>query len=891
MCENSALPWNDRPTTILPVIQQLMASQIRVWIYSGDIDGLVPVTSTRYSINAMNLTIETPWYPWYTQKEAKRAKVRLTDTSDWSFELHPQDVYVGPQDGSMEADKITELPGQPTNGVSFDQYSGYVTVDPLHGRALFYYFAESPENASTKPLLLWLNGGPGCSSFGNGAMNELGPFRVSSDGQTLHRNDYAWNTVANIIFLESPAGVGFSYSNTTSDYELSGDDTTAQDSLKFLVNWLERFPQYKTRDLYITGESYAGHYIGNALIDDETYASGSYDFYWTHALIPDEIHQGIISNCNFTPGAPDSSACYDYQNQADDAMGNIFLYNIYAPFCTSPPSPNPYSDVGLDPCSDNYIYSYLNLPQVQKALHANVTGLPYPWTSCSSVIPNWNDRATTVLPIIQQLMASNIRVWIYSGDVDGVIPVTSTRYSINAMNLSIETPWYPWYTQQEVGGYAVGYQGLAFVTVRFSGHFVPSYQPARALTMFSSFIQGAKRHNVGLTDTSDWSFELHPQDVYVGPQDGSMEADKITELPGQPTNGVSFDQYAGYVTVDPVHGRALFYYFTESPENASTKPLVLWLNGGPGCSSFGNGAMMELGPFRVNSDGQTLQGNNYAWNNVANVIFLESPAGVGFSYSNTTSDYNLSGDNRTAQDSLTFLVNWLERFPQYKNRDFYITGESYAGHYIGNALIDDETNAWVRLIPKHYVYGIYLIVNDTLSIFFPILILTSFIDCGEQDVGFDPCSDDYIQSYLNLPQVQKALHANVTGLPYQWTSCTSVIPVWNDSPTTILPIIKQLMASQIRVWIYSGDVDGVIPITSTRYSINAMNLSIETPWYPWYTQQEVGGYAVGYQGLAFVTVRFSGHFVPSYQPARALLCSHQLHFSLKNPLACKQKES
>ncbi|XP_020594794.1 putative serine carboxypeptidase-like 53, partial [Phalaenopsis equestris] len=90
--------------------------------------------------------------------------------------------------------------------------------------------------------------------------------------------------------------------------------------------------------------------------------------------------------------------------------------------------------------------------------------------------------------------------------------------------------------------------------------------------------------------------------------------------------------------------------------------------------------MMELGPFRVNSDGKTLQRNIYAWNNVANVIFLESPAGVGFSYSNTTSDYDKNGDKRTADDSYTFLVNWMERFPQYKNRDFFITGESYAGH-------------------------------------------------------------------------------------------------------------------------------------------------------------------------------------------------------------------
>lgn len=66
---------------------------------------------------------------------------------------------------------------------------------------------------------------------------------------------------------------------------------------------------------------------------------------------------------------------------------------------------------------------------------------------------------------------------------------------------------------------------------------------------------------------------------------------------------------------------------------------------------------------------------------MANILFLESPAGVGFSYSNTTSDY-VTGDKRTAADSYTFLVNWFDRFPEYKTRDFYITGESYAGHYV-----------------------------------------------------------------------------------------------------------------------------------------------------------------------------------------------------------------
>lgn len=65
---------------------------------------------------------------------------------------------IGAQEGSMEADKIDALPGQP-HGVKFNHYSGYVTVDKKAGRSLFYYLAESPENSSTNPLVLWLTGG------------------------------------------------------------------------------------------------------------------------------------------------------------------------------------------------------------------------------------------------------------------------------------------------------------------------------------------------------------------------------------------------------------------------------------------------------------------------------------------------------------------------------------------------------------------------------------------------------------------------------------------------------------------------------------------------------------------------------------------------------------
>lgn len=77
--------------------------------------------------------------------------------------------------------------------MDFDMYSGYVTVDKRAGRSLFYWLQEAPTAAQPAPLVLWLNGGPGCSSVAYGASEELGAFRIRPDGATLFLNDYRWN--------------------------------------------------------------------------------------------------------------------------------------------------------------------------------------------------------------------------------------------------------------------------------------------------------------------------------------------------------------------------------------------------------------------------------------------------------------------------------------------------------------------------------------------------------------------------------------------------------------------------------------------------------------------------------------------------------------------------
>lgn len=453
-------------------------------------------------------------------RKALRYRNRTIKTTKWesesatiSFKNDSEFLTDGP---SQEADYLPHgLPGQPT-GFKFRQYSGYVTVDAKAGRALFYYFAEATRNPSKKPLVLWLNGGPGCSSLGFGAMAELGPFRVNRDGRTLSHNRYAWNQAANILFLESPAGVGFSYTNTTSDYTQTGDKLTAEQSYAFLVNWFNRFPQYKSRRFYIAGESYAGYYVpelaskilqhqnlsqasfinfrgilvGNGVMNSETDFIGTFQYAWNHALISDQLYERVIGSCNVSKLNVDF--CNDLEDKIYNEMGNIDIYSIYAPICIDNSSQLARQEEaeipGYDPCIDNYVSAYLNRPEVQKAIHANVTSITYNWTQCSDVL-HWADAPSTVLPIYRQLIASGLQIFVLSGDTDARVPVTATKLSINELKLPIETPWYPWVNGHEVGGYSVIYKGLTFATVRGAGHEVPEYQPSRALTLFKYFLK------------------------------------------------------------------------------------------------------------------------------------------------------------------------------------------------------------------------------------------------------------------------------------------------------------------------------------------------------------------------------------------------------------------
>uniref|UniRef100_A0A914V566 Carboxypeptidase n=1 Tax=Plectus sambesii TaxID=2011161 RepID=A0A914V566_9BILA len=158
------------------------------------------------------------------------------------------------------ADEITNLPGVTFN-TNFKHYSGYLNGNMQGTWKLHYWLVESQGNAATDPLILWLNGGPGCSSVG-GMFEELGPFYPERDGNSLYENVFSWNKVANVLFLESPIGVGFSYDTSNTSNVKTDDDTVAYQNYQALIDFFTNVqPAYANRTFYIAGESYSGIYL------------------------------------------------------------------------------------------------------------------------------------------------------------------------------------------------------------------------------------------------------------------------------------------------------------------------------------------------------------------------------------------------------------------------------------------------------------------------------------------------------------------------------------------------------------------------------------------------------------------------------------------------------
>lgn len=407
----------------------------------------------------------------------------------------------------------TKLPGLCDD---VNQTAGYIKISGSRNKNYFYWFFESRNDPTNDPVLLWMTGGPGCSSA-IALFHELGPCKIES-GIKTNKNPHSWNLNASIIFIDQPAGVGFSYG----DFEDADSDENmvSEDMFHFMHQFFDEIrPDLKQNPLFVFGESYGGHYapnvahrigktlnlqglgVGNGLTDPEI----QYQYY------PEMVYEWAIN----VTGKPVVSklAHWEMKRAMPKCIEMIKKCQNDTQSCGAAQAycneveVGPYSMTGLNPydfrepckvkplCYDfSDVEGFLGSEEVLSALGVDPS---FKWKSCNYTVNSMfkNDWMKNYQMLIPDLLANGTRVMIYAGDCDFICNwIGNKAWTLalpwqgkDAFNAAPDTDWCP---GGKTGGKVRSSQGFSFLQVSSAGHMVPLDQPENALTMFNDFILG-----------------------------------------------------------------------------------------------------------------------------------------------------------------------------------------------------------------------------------------------------------------------------------------------------------------------------------------------------------------------------------------------------------------
>jgi len=405
---------------------------------------------------------------------------------------------------------------------SVDQHHGYFKLSGAKEKDYFYWLFEAKENPKDAPLIMWLTGGPGCSSE-LALFTENGPCKVNSDGKSTSPNAFSWNRKANILFLDQPAGTGFSYGA-----EDHSESTISTDIHHFMQELVKKYPQYHKNPFYIFGESYAGHFIpaagaavlqgnldkdgeyvairgigvGNGLTDPEIqypyYPQMAFNSPTTPKVISEAAYiqmkqsisscTALIHACNH--GKRDDNQDSKCRSAFSECNGNLIdpvtnsgvdVYDLRKP-CATPPLCGDYSHVA----------SYLNSERVK-----NVLGVQKTWRTCNFGVNeqfhvDWmHSQAYHIPPMLE----NGMRVLIYAGDVDFICNWMGNKA------WTLQLPWkhkaeynkavdQPWTVNGKQLGKERRFGPFSFLQIHKAGHMVPQDAPAASMLMVDAFVNG-----------------------------------------------------------------------------------------------------------------------------------------------------------------------------------------------------------------------------------------------------------------------------------------------------------------------------------------------------------------------------------------------------------------
>ena len=387
-------------------------------------------------------------------------------------------------------------------------------------------------------------------------------------------------------------------------------------------------------------------------------------------------------------------------------------------------------------------------------------------------------------------------------------------------------------------------------------------------------------------------------------------------------------QLKGYIPLQTTPSVQYFYWFFESRSNPSQDPLIVWLTGGPGCSSlltlFG-----ENGPFLLNTT-TTPAFNEYSWNTNANLLYIDQPPGTGFSNVQSAGDY-FSNENQVAEALWDFMSQFYFKYPQYDGLDVYLTGSSYAGHYLAASgqysLMHDSTlsknlkgvaigNGWVDPNVQYqsyidYAYQRNLITSSTVAkatrrytlcknlldkksyiIAFPICqsVSSLVLDAAQEHLGRD--IDPYdIRISCEFPN--QALCRNFTALvnllhqadvradlgvgDQPWDECRDSVAAFFlvDSSKNFQDAVAEMLEGGIRVLVYNGVEDFMCNYVGSMTWVTSMKWHSQThfqkaPFQDWMVGGVKAGEVKAYDNLTYLNVYGAGHLMPRDQPLYAL---------------------
>nr|GEW44772.1 serine carboxypeptidase-like [Tanacetum cinerariifolium] len=429
--------------------------------------------------------------------------------------------YVRNNNNTSIVEKLFRFPNfVESDGVTVEDlghHAGYYQIQHSHAAKMFYFFFES-RNKKKDPVVIWLTGGPGCSSE-LALFYENGPFKIT-DNMTLVWNEYGWDQASNLIYVDQPTGTGFSYSSDKRD--IRHDEQGVSDDLyDFLQAFFTEHPEFVDNDFYITGESYAGHYIpaiaarvhqgnkakegihinlkgfgiGNGLTDPAIQYQAYTDYALDMGLIKESQYKRInlivplceaaIKLCG-TDGTVSCMAAYVVCNTIFSSIlsiaGNINYYDIRKECVTSM-------------CYDfSDMETLLNKKSVRQALGVG----EIEFVSCSTTVytamlVDWMRNLEAGIP---ELLEDGIKMLVYAGEYDVICNWLGNSRWVHAMewngkeqfNALSEAPF-------EVDGSEAGllksYGPLSFLKVHDAGHMVPMDQPKAALEMLKRWMDGS----------------------------------------------------------------------------------------------------------------------------------------------------------------------------------------------------------------------------------------------------------------------------------------------------------------------------------------------------------------------------------------------------------------